>query len=1104
MNLRKKAITLLLTVSMVLAPGAGAVAAAPGALTDDASTTDDVTFEQGVVDPTGEVTFTDEGEIDPALTKTDGTTTAVVRLDSADQSQIAQLDREASVDALKSHAASSQRSLLRFASQRDGIEVKQRFWIVNAVVVEIDTNEVQLQTVSRIQGVDRIHQNFEVNVPEPEQQRLSDETVDSDNGVDTTYGLDQINAPEVWSEFNTKGEGVDVAVLDTGVDPDHPDIDIQDDHFVQVDSEGNVENVAPFDDEGHGTHVSGTVAGGNASGEYIGVAPGATLWHGKVLGSDGGGSFAQIAGGMEWAAEQSEIDVVSMSLGASGYFPDLIEPVQNLEAAGKIVVSSSGNSGAGSSGTPGNIYEVMAIGASNEAGDIASFSSGETVDTSSAWGSDAPSDWPDEYTVPDYAAPGADVKSAQNGGGYTELSGTSMAAPHFAGAMALMLAAGGESLDKATIQEALTDTATAPPNADPTRYGDGIIDVQAAAQQVSLSQSISGVVTDTNGNPVPEATVTTSQGFETVTDKTGGYTVLAEPGEVQVNVSGFGIESASETVQVTENETTTLNVTATPAVDVVPLTPQPESVEGGAEVSATVDVANVESYSAELADGFDQSNATLYVDGTEVPFGTTIEFDQPVDGPVTVTVETANDSSGELSVVHTFGGLGESLEVTTGPTGVFADLQTVGVVDDNNEYGSDIAATLAEQLPASYEVDVVDSETAIDSVGTYDAYVVQNIDDANAEAFADATSGYDAGAVYLDQYGSGSNGIEARSAAIGDPAETNQEFSGDNPYLVNYPADHPLFEDVAGGEPIQLHAASFADRTSFSDTDAAVLGEVASGADGAAEGSGLAVDEERWDILAASMGYTSFVGQGDYTVEADLLLGNAVEVAANPPGPAGTISVTNETIAPSENTTVSLQTTADNVSGYEVTVTFDPQKVQVTGVSGVDMADPVVNLDNDAGELVLTQAQASPVDSAEFARIDFDTTGMEKGESATIDVAGPESDVYDTNGSAYISEAEPGEVDVLQAELGDVNADGEVTAGDAVIVQRYIAGLPTETPDSQIATLADLNEDGAVTSADVTAILQLVADNDESDDQQSSVEQETTRSVDGQTAVVAD
>ncbi|ERH12531.1 MAG: hypothetical protein J07HB67_01551, partial [halophilic archaeon J07HB67] len=278
-----------------------------------------------------------------------------------------------------------------------------------------------------------------------------------------------------------------------------------------------------------------------------------------------------------------------------------------------------------------------------------------------------------------------------------------MAAPHFAGALALLLAAGGESLDKSTIQETLTETATLPPNADPTRYGDGIIDVQAAAQQVTLNQSVTGVVTDTSGEPVPEATVTTDQGFETVTDKNGGYTVLAQPGEVQVNVSGFGIESASETVQVSENETATLNVTTAATVDVVPLTPQPESVGAGEDVSVTVDVANVESYSAELADGFDQANATLFVDGTEVPFGTTIEFDQPVDGPVTVTVETADDANGELAIDHTFGGLDESLAVTTGPTQVFANLKTVGVVDDDGEYGSDVAATLGEQLPGNYE-----------------------------------------------------------------------------------------------------------------------------------------------------------------------------------------------------------------------------------------------------------------------------------------------------------------------------------------------------------------------------------------------------------------
>ena len=1105
---RNKVLALFLTVLMVAAPGAGAVSAAPGTVTD-ASETNQVTFEQGVVDPSAAVEFADEGEIDPTLNDAEGTTTVVVRLSGADRSKISQLDREASVQSLKSHAASTQQNLLRFVSQREGVEVEERFWILNGVVLEIDTNEVDLQTVARIEGVQRVHSNFEVALPDPgKDTRASDTAVEADDdGVDTTYGLDQINAPEVWSQFDTKGEGVGVAVLDTGVDADHPDINIQDEHFVEVDSDGNVENVAPYDDEGHGTHVSGTVAGGNASGEHIGVAPGATLWHGKVLGSDGGGSFAQIAGGMEWAANQPEIDVVSMSLGAEGYYPDLIEPVQNLEAAGKIVVSSSGNSGQGSSGTPGNIYDVMAIGASNEAGEIASFSSGELVDTSSDWGADAPADWPDEYYVPDYVAPGADVKSAQNGGGYTELSGTSMAAPHFAGAIALMLSAGGDSLDKSTIQEALTDTATLPANAEPDRFGDGIIDVAAATQQVTLNQSITGVVTDTNGEPVPEATVTTSQGFETITNKYGEYTVLAEAGDVQVDVTGFGVENVSKTVTVPEDETVTANFTASPQVGVEPVKAQPAAVEAGDNVSVTVDVANMESYSAELADGFDQSNATLSVDGTEVPFGTTIEFDEPVDDTVTVTVETADGSSGDLSMVHTFGGSNESLEVTTGPTQVFTELNAVGVVDDDAEYGSAVKETLAEQLPASYEIDVIDSQTAIDSVNTYDAYVVQSLDESSPQEFVEVTSGYEVGTVYLDQYGSGSNGIEARSNALGDPAETDQAFSGDNPFLVDYPTDHPLFDDVASGSPIQIHEANFADRTTFSGTEADVLAGVSSGSSGSVEGSAVAVDEARWDILAGSMGYTSFVGASDYTTSADMILGNAVEVAANPPGPAGEISVSNETVTPGANSTVSVQTTVEGVSGYEVTVTFDPEKVQVSEVTGVDMADPVVNLDNDAGKLVLTQAQATPTDAAEFARVDFETTGLEGGESATIDVVGSASDVYDTNGSAFISNANAGEVEVLQAELGDVNADGAITAGDAVIVQRYIAGLPTETSDDQIATLADVNQDGAVTSADVTAILQLVANDDTSSEEESSQqttnEVETTGSVDAATVAVA-
>lgn len=1108
-NMRDKLLALLFTVSLVLAPATGSVAAAPGGLGTDVVASDDetVAFSEGVVNPTAEVQFDEDGGvIDPTLTDAEGTVTAVVRLNGADQSRIASMDETAAVDSLKSHAAASQQDVLRFAAQRDGIEVQERFWILNGVLVEIDTSEVDIRTLSRIEGVERVHANFDVSLPEPERTgSTSVETTDGGDEYATTYGLDQINAPEVWSNLGTQGEGVGVAVLDTGVDPDHPDIQIQDENFVAVDDEGNVDNVAPFDDEGHGTHVSGTVAGGNASGEHIGVAPGATLYHAKVLGSGGGGSFAQIAGGMEWAANESGVDVVSMSLGATGFFPELIEPVQNLEAAGKIVVSSSGNSGVGSSGTPGNVYEVMAIGASNADGDIASFSSGEKVDTSEDWGADAPADWPDEYYVPDYAAPGAAVKSAQNGGGYTEKSGTSMAAPHFAGAIALMLSAGGDSLQKSTIQEALTDTADKPADAAQDRYGDGIIDVYAAAQQVTLNQSITGVVTDESGEPVTGATVTTDQGFEAVTDKFGEYTVLAEAGTVDVSVTGFGVENTTETVNVAEGETAVQNFTVTPALGVDPVTGQTDAVEAGQEVGVTVDVANLESYTAELADGYDEANATLFVDGSQVPFGTTIEFDQPLDGPVTVTVETAGGTSGELSVVHTFGGLGDTTTVTTGPTEVFADVKRVGVVDDNDEYGKDVADTLRVQLPANYQVDTVDSTTAVDSVDTYDAFVVQYLDETNAGAFTNATSGYAAGVVYLDQYGVGSNGLEVRSATIDDPTEVTEGFDGGLPHLVNYPADHPIFEGVGTGSPIQLHEASFSDRTQFTGTEANVLADVSAGPSDV-RGSAVAVDEERWDVLAASLGYTSFVGAGDYTPEADLILGNAVEVAANPPGPAGNISVTNATVTPSQNSTVTVETSVEGVSGYEVTLEFDPQKLQVDEVTGIDMADPVVNVDNQAGEVVLTQAQATPVDGAEFADVEFETSGLESGESATIEVNATASRVYDTNGSAYITNVDNGGVDVLAAELGDVNADGTVTAGDAVIVQRYIAGLPTETDDSQIAALADVNQDGAVTSADVTAILQQVAgtaDASGDDGEESSDRSETNVEAPAATGAVA-
>ncbi|MFC3499565.1 S8 family serine peptidase [Micromonospora krabiensis] len=249
---------------------------------------------------------------------------------------------------------------------------------------------------------------------------------------DLDRNLGQVAAPEAWKAGYT-GKGVRVAVLDSGADFNHPDLVGR----VVDRADFTVEGGDAVDHLGHGTHVASTIAGSGAAanGERRGVAPDARLVIGKVLDDHGSGSDSQIMVGMQWAAERA--DVVNMSLGGEaaddGNDPLSLAVDALSKQTGALFVISAGNSGAAIS-SPGSAASALTVGAVDGDDKLAYFSSrGPLVGGSVA--------------KPELVAPGVDIVAARAAGTnlqdpidqyYEGSSGTSMAAPHVAGAAALL------------------------------------------------------------------------------------------------------------------------------------------------------------------------------------------------------------------------------------------------------------------------------------------------------------------------------------------------------------------------------------------------------------------------------------------------------------------------------------------------------------------------------------------------------------------------------------------------------------------------------------------------------------------------------------------
>ncbi|SFL92712.1 subtilisin [Paenibacillus sp. 1_12] len=228
------------------------------------------------------------------------------------------------------------------------------------------------------------------------------------------WGVKHIQAPQTWSK--SKGDRIRVGVIDTGADYSHPDLR----HCLSYGVNLVNRHLLPNDDNGHGTHIAGTIAAASSRQHgIIGVAPQAIIHPVKAFDHQGSAFVSDIIGGIDWCV-RNQIHIINMSFGMKTYSKALELAVLHAFRSGVIVVASSGNEGKQKIiDYPARLRQVIAVGASTRRGKIAPFSNvSKTIDI---------------------YAPGEKINSTWLKGKYHELSGTSMATSHVSGVVALML-----------------------------------------------------------------------------------------------------------------------------------------------------------------------------------------------------------------------------------------------------------------------------------------------------------------------------------------------------------------------------------------------------------------------------------------------------------------------------------------------------------------------------------------------------------------------------------------------------------------------------------------------------------------------------------------
>ncbi len=482
------------------------------------------------------------------------------------------------MNALQQTAASSQVDLLSDLESlraQDTVEGWTSYWLSNMVIVRATVTTVR-QLAAR-PDVEQAEVNLVIQSIDP----VSIDTEKSSQSTrDLQEGVDNIEADRVWDELGVTGENAIVAGIDTGVMGSHEAFADRWQGNFEPDSEGWLDVLGsssiPSDSHGHGTHTMGTMVGSLESG--IGVAPGARWIATNPINQGAGGEFDNdIIAALEWVCDpdgnpgtvDDMADVAQNSWGVhegfSGYYDCDSRwwvAIDNCEAMGTVLTWSAGNEGTSGLRSPADRATTP----------YNCFSVGSTLRyppfTISSFSSRGPSGCGGPYAMkPEICAPGSDIYSAYNNGGYTTMSGTSMAGPHIAGVVALMRSA-NPNIPVDNIKQILMDTSIDLGVAgEDNTYGHGFVDAYEAVLAVMEGYgTVQGTVTSSaTGLPIAEAQVANIAGPQsTATDIDGSYQMYLEAGTYTFEYSAFGYITDTAPANVPEDGVVTVNMVLTP------------------------------------------------------------------------------------------------------------------------------------------------------------------------------------------------------------------------------------------------------------------------------------------------------------------------------------------------------------------------------------------------------------------------------------------------------------------------------------------------------------------------------------------------------------